>query len=246
MRALMLLILFTLIYTPVFAGEISADHLLDRLQQRFADPRHPQAIHDFSAEFYQKAYIASLGRTRTGRGTISMRFDNQDQEGSKTLLRWIYQVPSNQQIYSNGTTLWVYLPENNQVMISQLDDSLDQSNDPMLFLRNLGRLEQFFSAELIDSPDDGADNYRLELTPKKPSAYIKTLILTLPEWIAAAQPPVALPLRRAAIIDQTGNQTEIEFRQVVLNQSPKTEQFIFKLPEKVEIIKASDLKLNLK
>lgn len=246
MRSFLLFIMLTLLCTPAFGGELSADQLLHRLQQRFADPHHPQAIHDFSADFYQKAYIASLGRTRTGRGTITMRFDNQDQATAKTLLRWIYEVPSNQQIYSNGTTLWVYLPENNQVMISQLDDSLDQSNDPMLFLRNLGRLEQFFSAELIGSPDEQSATYRLELTPKKPSAYIQTLILTLPSWIADAEPPQALPLQRAAIVDQTGNQTEIEFRHVALNQAPETEQFVFELPEKVEIIKASDLKLNLK
>nr|WP_320114399.1 outer membrane lipoprotein carrier protein LolA [uncultured Desulfuromonas sp.] len=246
MRTFLLFIMLTLFCAPAFAAEISADQLLDRLQQRFANPQHPQAIHDFNAEFYQKAYIASLGRTRTGRGTITMRFDNQDQAASKTLLRWIYEVPSNQQIYSDGTTLWVYLPENNQVMISQLDDSLDQSNDPMLFLRNLGRLEQYFSAELLSSPDETSGNYRLELTPKKPSAYIQTLILTLPKWIADAQPPLALPLLRAAIVDQTDNQTEIEFRHVTLNQAPKTDQFVFKLPEQVEIIKASDLKLNLK
>ncbi|WP_321529719.1 outer membrane lipoprotein carrier protein LolA [uncultured Desulfuromonas sp.] len=246
MRHLLLFIALTLIAAPTFAADLTADQLLDRVQQRFSDPHHAQAIHDFSAQFYQKAYIASLGRTRTGRGTISMRFDNQDPANSKTLLRWIYEVPSNQQIYSNGTTLWVYLPENNQVMISQLDDSLDQSNDPMLFLRNLGRLEQFFSAEVIGSPDDQSNTYRLELTPKKPSAYIQTLILSLPKWITEAQLPQALPLQRAAIVDQTGNQTEIEFRHVTLNQAPKTEQFVFKLPEKVEIIKASDLKLNLK
>ena len=246
MRTLLLFFLCLALWTPAFAADLTADQLLGRLQQRFSDPSHPQAIHDFNADFYQKAYIASLGRTRTGRGTITMRFDKQDTKESKTLLQWLYEVPSNQQIYSDGTTLWVYLPENNQVMISQIDETLDQSNDPMLFLRNLGRLDQFFSAKLLPPANDNSDDFRLELTPKQPSAYIQNLILTLPKWIADEQPPVALPLRRAAIVDQTGNQTEVEFRHVVLNQSPKTDQFVFKLPEKVEIIKASDLKLNLK
>jgi len=222
MRHLLLFIALTLISASAFAADLTADQLLGRVQQRFSDPHHAQAIHDFSAQFYQKAYIASLGRTRTGRGTISMRFDNQDAANSKTLLRWIYEVPSNQQIYSNGSTLWVFLPENNQVMISELDDSLDQSNDPMLFLRNLGRLEQFFTAELIASPDENSDSFRLQLTPKTPSAYIDTLVLILPQWIADEQPPLALPLRRAAIVDQTGNQTEVEFRDVVLNQTPNS------------------------
>lgn len=246
MRTLLIVVTLLFLGVSAQAQTINADTVLTLVQQRFSAAQQSGAIHDFSADFYQKAYIASLGRTRTGRGTITMRFDHQDQDDAKTLLRWIYQVPSTQQIVSNGDSLWVYLPDNNQVMVSELDDSLDQSNDPMLFLRNLGRLDHYFTPRLISQENADSEDYLLELTPKQPSAYIQTLTLTIPAWITAEQPPLALPLRRAAILDQTGNQTEIEFRHVVLNQSPEDALFTFELPEKVEIIKASDLKLNLK
>lgn len=246
MRTLLTLALTLLLPVLASAMTIEASSVLKPLLQRFGDANHPAAIHDFSADFYQKAHIASLGRTRTGRGTITMSFDQGATKAPKTLLRWIYKVPSTQQIFSDGDTLWVYMPENNQVMISPIDDSLEQGNDPMLFLRNLGRLDQFFNVNWASPAQNEQQDYRLLLTPKKPSTYIKNLVLTVPHWINDATPPAGLPLRRAAILDPTGNNTELEFRNVSLNQQPARDQFSFELPEKVEIVRPSDLKLNFK
>ncbi|MCD6527133.1 MAG: outer membrane lipoprotein carrier protein LolA [Desulfuromonas sp.] len=246
MRTLLTLVLSVLLPLTASAMPMAASAILKPLQQRFADINHPAAIHDFNAEFYQKAHIASLGRTRTGRGTISMRFEQASTSEPKTLLRWIYKVPSNQQIISDGQTLWVYLPDNNQVMISPVEDSLEQGNDPMLFLRNLGRLEQYFDVCWANPAQNDQQDYRLLLTPKKTSTYIKNLTLTVPHWISDKTPPAGLPLRRAAILDPSGNNTELEFRNVTLNQQPPLAQFHFELPEKVEIVRPSDLKLNFK
>lgn len=249
MRTLFSLI-FLLLPVCVMAAQSAdlptADTVLKAVQQRFSGDHTATRINDFSGNFYQKAHIASLGRTRTGRGTITMHFAMDKAGNPLTKLRWLYEVPSNQQVISDGRTLWVYQPDNNQVMLSKIDDRQDHGNDPMLFLRNLARLEHFFTVSWATPARNEANDYRLQLTPKQSSSYIQNLTLTIPYWLLDEAAPAGFPLRRAAILDPTGNNTEIEFRQIRLNLNPPQEQFCFELPEKVEIVRLSDLKLGFK
>jgi len=224
MRTVILLLL-TLLVVPTWAsasasaGSDGAVALMERLQQRFTAGNGPQIVHDVQAEFYQKALIASLNRTQTGRGTMAMAFDHDSKKLSSTLFHWNYQVPNKQQVVSDGKTLWVYLPDNNQVMVSAVNDKSYYSEDPLLFLRNLGQLSSHFSVEFAgEQTSEDPDYTLLRLTPLQPSVYIKNLILEIPYWLESAPQQAGFPLHSATIIDPSGNETRLEFRNVRVNQ----------------------------
>lgn len=247
MRMLVFLMVL-LCFTPQSGrGEdLTATQLLTHLQRCFHGAPGQAVIGDMQAEFYQKARIASLNRTQTGRGEMAMLFEQGDDGNLHTLFRWHYTVPNQQLIVCDAATLWVYLPDNNQVMVSDINDQSQYSEDPLLFLRNLAQLAQHFRAEWATPARDEQGNHRLLLTPLQPSVYISTLTLTLPPEMATEQQAPVFPLRGASIVDPTGNTTELEFRNVQTNQQLKRQLFQFTIPENVQTVRPSELKLDFK
>jgi len=249
MRTLVLFI-FTIILSmaaPAWSqdADISAVQLLERLQQRFGADGSTNSIHNVQAEFYQQAHIASLNRTQTGRGTMSMLFENHKDNGTSTLFHWSYTVPNEQQVISDGKTLWVYIPDNNQVMVSAINDKSYYTEDPLLFLRNLGQLSRHFSVKWAE-PSTDSSNKLLELTPLQPSVYIKSIVITLPQWLLTSPNQAGFPLYSASIIDPTDNKTSLEFRRVTINQEIDRQQFNFTVPPGVDVVHPADLTLDFK
>lgn len=246
MRTAILFILLC-IASPVWAQAASTTptQLLEQFQQHFNASQCDQAIKTVHAEFYQKARIASLNRIQTARGTMAMKFVAN--EGvTDTLFHWRYTVPNQQQVISDGETLWVYLPDNNQVMISAVNDQSYYSEDPLLFLRNLGQLSAHFNVVWGVPQRNDDEDYLLQLTPKESSVYIKTLMLAVPNWVAQAQKQEEFPLHMASVLDPTGNTTEIEFRASKINQPAENAVFTFVIPEGVETVHPSDLTVDFK
>lgn len=246
MRTVIFLILLCMT-SPTWAQEISTTpaQLLEQFQQRFNASQCDQAIQTVTAEFYQKARIASLNRIQTARGTMAMKFVANEGE-TNTLFHWRYSVPNQQQVISDGKSLWVYLPDNNQVMISEVNDQSYYSEDPLLFLRNLGQLSDHFNVVWGVPQQNDDEDYLLQLTPKESSVYIKTLMLAVPKWLATDHTATGFPLHMASVLDPTGNTTEIEFRSTKINQPTNNESFSFVIPEGVETVRPSDLTVDFK
>ena len=107
-------------------------------------------ISDYSADFSQESRIASLDRRQQAKGRVEVAFDYRPErsgEAAPTVkFLWQYDTPTIQKIISNGKTMWVYLPENSQVILSDIDqiNQADQ-NDPMAFLTGLGNLSRDFA-----------------------------------------------------------------------------------------------------
>lgn len=247
MRTAIFLILLCLT-SPTWAQTTSPspEQLLERFQQRFNASAGEQSIQTVEANFYQKALIASLNRTQTARGTMAMKFVRTDEGQTKTLFHWRYSVPNQQQVVSDGQNLWVYLPDNNQVMVSEVNDESYYSEDPLLFLRNLGQLSQHFFVVWGAPQHNNDGDYLLQLSPKESSVYIKTLTLAVPKWLADMQPQTGFPLHRASVLDPTGNTTEIEFRAIKINQVATNKSFTFVIPEGVDTVRPSDLTIDFK
>jgi len=248
MRTVIFLIILCLT-SPAWAQntETTPTQLLERFQQRFNTSANVLRIQTVEGDFYQKARIASLNRMQTARGTMAMKFVcAEDGQKTNTLFHWRYTVPNQQQVVSNGQNLWVYVPDNNQVMLSEVNDESYYSEDPLLFLRNLGQLSQHFTVVWGVPQRNNDEDYLLQLTPKESSVYIKTLMLAVPKWLADEQPQAGFPLHMASVLDPTGNTTEIEFRNVKINQAAATESFTFVIPEGVDTVRPSDLTVDFK
>lgn len=145
-------------------------------------------IHDYSANFFQESEIASLDRRQRATGRVEVAFDYKDDRTVPTVkFRWEYEQPTTQEIVSNGETMWVYLPENNQVIQSDIErvNQADQQN-PMTFLTGLGNLSRDFFITWAMPNQDIDGNYILELKPQRVSSLINKLIIVVDRYAVEA------------------------------------------------------------
>ena len=154
------------------AWGISLSDVINTLETPFQKNTDKEyLIQDYSADFFQESKIVSLDRLQRANGRVEVAF---------VKFRWEYDQPTNQEIVSDGETMWVYLPENNQVIQSNIElVNKANQNNPMTFLTGLGNLSRDFSITWASPNRDVGGNYVLELTPRRISSLINKLIIVV-------------------------------------------------------------------
>jgi outer membrane lipoprotein carrier protein len=197
-------------------------------------------VEDYRADFTQEARIASLDRTQQARGRVSVRFDYRRAAPEPIVMfHWEYSEPSRQELICDGKTLWVYLPENNQVIQSELDAMPSGENNPMTFLTGLGNLSRDFQVSFAEPARDSADNYVLELRPRRATPLLERMRIVVRR--AAVETPggsvLQFPILSTAVFDPSGNSTLIVFDKVRINQRIPADQFSFIPPAGAEVVR---------
>jgi len=202
------------------------------------------AIVDFEADFFQESRLESLDRLQRGRGRVAVLFDRTlTDRVPLTMFAWEYDQPTTQEIVSDGKTLWVYLPENAQVIQSEIDfTSRERSDDPATFLTGLGNLSRDFLITWAEPNQDVAGNYVLSLRPRRTSAMIQQMEIVVDRnaVFAYTRDGVTgniLPIRSSTVVDPNGNRTTIEFSNVRVNRGLSPSRFRFILPAGVEVLR---------
>jgi len=195
------------------------------------------SMEDLHAEFSQRTYVAALKREEKGSGEVFLK-----KQGGSAMFRFNYVRPK-QQIISNGHSVWYYLPENRQVIISETAKLFSGGNGIALsYLTGLGNLSDDFTIRLISEAPDKKGNYQLELIPKKHNNAVAKLQLYVPadavEKVREAKISEAFfPIASSVLHDQMGNRTTIEYSKVKVNGKLADDRFNFKAPKGVEVIK---------
>src|SRR5512133_1371104 len=117
------------------AAVVGLNEVVRALESPFK-PGATNAVRDVRADFFQESHIASLDRTQRGRGEVTFKFDpGVSGRAPVAMFNWQYNEPSRQQIISDGQTMWVYLPDSNQVIESDISD-IEKANatNPITFL----------------------------------------------------------------------------------------------------------------
>ena len=228
--------------STAWGAAASLDDVVSALQAPFsrATPSK-QRIHDFQAEFAQRSHIASINREQQGRGTVSFKFvPGADGQKTSALFRWSYTQPAVQEIISDGGMMWVYLPENRQVIESDISQVEQQGQNPVTFLSNLGNLSRDFTIVAGDPATNSEGNYRLTLVPHQPSAQFSGMDVVVSkaavEQYQQGTSGVIFPLLLTTVSDVQGNSTSIEFDQIKINSGLKAAFFDFVKPAGVEVM----------
>jgi outer membrane lipoprotein carrier protein len=159
------------------------------------------------------------------------------------MFRWEYRRPSIQEIVSDGRTMWVYLPENRQVIESDLSEvSFQQSDNPVTFLSGLGNLSRDFNVRWGAPNSDRDGNYILDLQPRRSSQLIQALQIVVDrdaviEYQQNQQSGRLFPILATRVTDPNGNQTSIEFRDIRVNRNISERFFAFRTPAGVEVVR---------
>lgn len=194
-------------------------------------------LKDLQAQFSQKTTLAALKRDEKGNGELLMRRP----AGAAAMFRFDYRKPK-QQIVSDGRQLWFYIPENKQVMVSDVKAMLAQGGVALNYLTGLGSVSADFTISFSGKGRDAKGNYLLDLVPKKGGQAFAKLQLTISSGAVdryrekgEAQEP--FPILSSVVYDQMGNRTAIEYTKVKVNQGLSAARFTFKVPAGVEVIK---------
>jgi len=206
-------------------------------------PFSERKIKDYSASFSQESRIASLDRLQRASGKVHVRFDYQRPGQAPTVMfHWQYDPPTRQELVSNGKTMWVYLPENNQVIQSDIEMVAPaRENDPMTFLTGLGNLSRDFQISYAVPNQDVAGNYVLDMRPRRNTALINRMVIVVDraaaEASAANRGVLIFPILSSTVYDPNGNSTTIEFSEIRLNRGLSAGQFNFIMPPGVEVVR---------
>lgn len=245
LHVLLLLIVLSFPPTASAQAEIELGDVIKTLEEPFKGKASaPSAIGDFQADFHQESRVASLDRTQKGSGRVTVKFDrSRSDRPAPPLFRWEYEQPVRQEIVSNGKTIWVYVPENNQVIQSDIDAAAQpRSDDPLAFLTGLGNLSRDFQITWATPNRDGQGNPVLELQPRQPSAMLQKLLVVVArdavvERSRRGKPGSIFPILSTTVYDPSDNSTRIEFSGVRVNRKMPDSFFKFDIPKGVEVVR---------
>jgi len=158
---LQVLILFTLLILPAgtLFAETSEQQALDAIQRQY------EKVLTFEADFTQKSYVKMMNQTQSVKGTVKIKKPGK--------MKWVYGAPDTQILISDGKTLWLYVPEEEQATKVPVE-SIYSSNTPALFLAGKGKLTQSFNVESVSEEDE---NILVTLVPKNEDQGLARLIL---------------------------------------------------------------------
>jgi len=245
-----LFLLFLLFPGVCSAANISLNDVANALQNPFksdvvkARGTDKSGIFDFQGDFFQQSQIAAIERVQRGRGLVSFRFDYRGTSSVPlAMFRWEYQEPTQQEVVSNGQSMWVYLPENRQVILSDIQQVTQQRSDnPMTFLTGLGNLSRDFSVRWAMPDHDQDGNYVLELKPRRVSSLIRSLQIVVDrqaviDFVENNQVGNYFPIMATTVLDPADNSTTIEFSNIAFNRGLSAGFFEFTRPAGVEVVR---------
>lgn len=146
-------------------------------------------IADFTADFFQSTLLAKDKREMRGDGQVSVKLATAN---SPLMYRFQYMRPYQQEIVSDGNSLWIYHPENREVILSDVSfiynrPGFNPDRDPAVnFLQGLGRISRDFQINFAPGMYDSAGNYVLELNPRRSMLNTRRILLVVSRSSAIA------------------------------------------------------------
>jgi outer membrane lipoprotein carrier protein len=202
--------------TVARSAEQTAAELTAALQRKY------DGIRDFSADFTHTYEGGVLRKQITERGRLLVKKPGK--------MRWDYSAPERKQFVSDGTRMYSYLPQDKQVIESEVPPA-DQAGTPTLFLAGKGSLTRDFTPSLVDAPAGMAAGSRaLKLVPKgRQPDY---------DWLVLVLDPATLAIRGLVTVDGQGGTSSFSFTNLKENIGLADKEFAFKVPRGVDVIKA--------
>ena len=219
LRQLALIILMMVVPLSVHSEEagsqpMSVDEILARVEKIYTVSR-------FSASFIQASTIKALDITDSASGKLYVQYPGK--------MRWEYLKPESQIIVTDGVQLWMYRPEDNQVMLGQAATFFSEGKGAG-FLSDIRLLRKDFDITLEDI--QFGDYYNLKLVPLEKNwdiAFVHLLVSKTTFRIAQVYTNNAYD-----------DVTRIELVDPQFNESFGDAFFTFEIPKGVDVLRLDD------
>lgn len=183
------------------------------LQQRY------ERVKDFSASFTQTYEGGVLRRKAVESGTVYVKKPGR--------MRWEYTAPQKKLFVSDGTTMYMYFPQDRQVMIYPVPEH-DEATSAILFLMGRGDVTRDFAIRYAEG-NAGSDDYVLRLDPKVRQADY--------DWLEVRIDRASLQIRGLTAGDAQGGRSTFVFSDFKENVRLADKLFEFRIPRGTEVIR---------
>jgi outer membrane lipoprotein carrier protein len=181
--------------------------------------RRYEQVRDFSADFEHVYEGGVLGKKVIERGTLLVK--------KPGMMRWVYTSPEKKEFVSDGRTLYSYMPEDRQVVVSQVPPA-DDASSPALFLAGKGNILRDFTPTLAALPALAPTEAALRLVPTRPQRDY--------DWIVLVVDRASLQIRRLVTTDAQGGTSTFVFTRLRENLGLSDKDCVFKVPRGVDVI----------
>ena len=171
----------------------------------------------FAARFDIESTLKAMQVTDTASGRLMVKYPGK--------MRWESEQPDPMLFVTNGVTLWMYQPRENQVTVGLTDEVLGGSQGAS-FLSDVRLLRKQFQIDL--DPNGSDERARLRLTPREGAFDIAFITMT----ISRATHDVI----EVVTTNQYDDTTRIVFRDITFQQVFPDSLFEFEIPEGTDVL----------
>lgn len=221
MRSANHILVFTLIILGLGAAQVTGqtvpqsdaplEKILAGIEQRYAGK-------GFKADFFQESILKAMQMTDTAEGRLTV-----ERPGK---MRWEYLVPEPQTIITDGQSMWIYRPKDNQVMVGKAPEFFGNGKGAG-FLSDVRQIRKSFSLEL--QPSENKKYHRLKMIPHKPTPELADIYLSVSVD--------SFQIDQVVTHNAYGDETRFVFSNYQFNIDPDDALFTFTIPEGVDVVK---------
>lgn len=188
---------------------LTADDVITKIENRYSVP-------GFSARFIQESTLKAMGITDIATGKMFVKRPG--------MMRWEYEKPEKQIVITDGENLWIYRPDDNQVMVGRAPEFFGTGKGAT-FLSDIRIIRRnFFVSKVKDR-----DGYIvLDLQPKEKKADVAKIYISILKR--------DYEISRIGINNSFGDETIIDLIDSQFVTSPDS-AFNFTIPKGAEVIK---------
>ena len=197
------------------AGDASLlERVMSGVEKRYAGD-------GFEVRFHQQSTLKAMDITDTAEGRLLIKRPDK--------MRWEYETPERQLVITNDDTLWIYRPDDNQVMIGSAPEFF-KGGKGASFLSDIRRIRKHFDVSL--NGVQTGDHYTLKLIPKDEKLDIVSILMT----ISAA----SFEVTDVTTANSYGDETYIRFDGYRFNLTPADADFVFQIPGGADVVRLEE------
>lgn len=196
---------------PALEGP-AAETILKRLEKRYD-------CVGFTARFTQTSTLKAMDITDTASGRAFFKRPGK--------MRWEYEEPTPQQIITDGEHLWIYKPEESQVIVGKAP-ALFGNGGGVDLLTQIKKIPEQFQVVRVPEPDS-PEAYQLRLIPRQETDDdVAALYLTIRRD--------SFDLVEIQTVNPYGDTTTIAFHQIEFADQMDDKLFSFEIPLAADVI----------
>ncbi len=200
-------------HRPIAAAEaMSVPEILERVQKRYKTA-------GFEADFVQESHLQAMGIVDAAEGHVYLR--------PPAKMRWHYKIPEDYLIITDGKTLWIYRPAENQVMSGPAAGSLGESTG-LEYFTDPASLQKDFVVEVAPEQSQQKGQYVLRLVPKTKRSDLAELLLFVSKK--------TFDIVQSITCNAFGDKTSIRFSNFEFDRSPDLSLFEFEIPKGADVV----------